>query len=125
VRVLAALRPEELEPKKEQPAEPSIVVYDLPPGATPVLHRASEGSEAPVSDTEAPSVELPSLPSVHMFRYEPAEGERVLIGTWSDPDQSASVVTLVAHRTDEGETAERWRAELSASRLPERDESVP
>jgi hypothetical protein len=33
-RALAALRPEEVEPQKEQPA-PSIVVYDLPPGADP------------------------------------------------------------------------------------------
>ena len=51
-RALAALRPEELEPKrKEQPAA-AIVVYDLPPGSDPVLHRARTPSEpeAPASD---------------------------------------------------------------------------
>jgi len=127
VRALAALFPEELEPKKEQPDEPSIIVYDLPPGAAPVLHRASEGAEAPVSHADTPSVEVPSSASVHMFSYEPPDGESVVIGMWSpaDLDQSTGVVTLVAHRSDEGETAERWRAELSAGRLPENAENVP
>jgi len=122
-RTLAALRPEELEPK-EQPAEPSITVYDLPPGTAPVLHRASEEAEAPVSQVDAPSKELPR-DSVHMFFYEPLDGERVLIGMWSSPDRGKSVVSLVPHHTDESETAARWRAELSAGSLPVSAENEP
>jgi len=127
VRVLAALRPEEFEPKKEQPAEPSIIVYDLPPGAAPVLHRASEGAEAPVSHADEPSVEPPSSTSTHIFICEPPEGGSVFIGTWSpaDPDQSADNVSIVMHRTGERETAERWLAELSAGSLPMSAENVP
>jgi len=55
-RTLAALRPAELEPKT-QPA-PSTVVYDLPPGAEPVLHRPREAAAA-TSDAEAPCQRLP------------------------------------------------------------------
>jgi len=39
VKTLAALRPDEVEqvePENEQDPTPSIVVYDLPPGAGPV-----------------------------------------------------------------------------------------
>src|SRR6266542_3575912 len=52
VKTLAALRPDELEqvePENEQQPTPSIVVYDLPPGAGPVVHRATSGGETPVS----------------------------------------------------------------------------
>ena len=126
-RALAALRPEELGPKKEeQPTAPEIVVFDLPPGAAPVLHRAPERAEAAVSNADAPSAQQPTSSSVHMFNYDPPGGESVLIGTWSPPDpgQSADVVQFVFHRTGEGETAERWRAELSAGGLPESSENV-
>src|SRR5436190_11964851 len=40
VRMLAMLRPKEFEGSKgEQRTEPEIVVFDLEPGAVPVLHR--------------------------------------------------------------------------------------
>jgi len=48
-RALAALRPDEVEREPEE-APPSTVVYDLPPGAEPVLHRhrkEPEGSADP------------------------------------------------------------------------------
>jgi len=32
---------------------------------------------------------------------------------------------FLVHRADEAETAERWRSELSAGRLPENAENVP
>jgi hypothetical protein len=39
-RALAALRPEEVEPEPDsQPeSDPATVVYDLPPGSSPILH---------------------------------------------------------------------------------------
>jgi hypothetical protein len=132
-RTLAALRPEEVEPKTEhdQPAAPSIVVYDLPPGADPVLHRAlNGGAAAPVSALEAPSEHLPTS-NHHTFIYQPADGESDDIGMWSpagrerSPDPDA-VVKVVIHSTDDRETAELWRAELAAGRLPPvSTESVP
>ncbi len=125
-KALAALRPEELEPKKEKPSkEPSIEVYDLPAGAVPVLHRAAlEGGEALVSDADASSEQPPTSPSAHMFRYEPADGESVSIGSWFPPytDQSAAAVPFHIRITGDHETAERWRAELSAGRFPKGSE---
>jgi hypothetical protein len=119
------LRPEEVEPKTEhdQPAAPSIVVYDLPPGADPVLHRAlNGGAAAPVSDLEAPSEH-------HTFIYQPADGESDVIGMWSPAGRGQSpdaVVQVVIRETDDRETAELWRAELAAGRLPPvSSESVP
>ena len=110
---------------------PSIVVYDLPPGADPVLHRARNGGPpAPVSALEAPSEHLPTSEH-HAFIYEPAGGESDLIGMWSpagrerSPDPDA-VVQVVIGSTVDRETAELWRAELAAGRLPPvRTESVP
>ncbi len=118
----------ELEPKKEeQSTEPSIVVYDLPPGAAPVLHRTAKEAEAPVSNADAPSAQHPTSSSYHMFEYDPPDGERVDIGMWSPPDRGQSEFggEFVVHGTDKAETAERWRAELSAGRLPEGSENVP
>ncbi len=91
-RALAALRPEEVEPKTEpeQPSAPSIVVYDLPPGADPVLHRAADGgAAAPLSDAEAPS-EQPPASDPHWFYYEPPDEEMVSIGMWSPGDLERS-----------------------------------
>ncbi len=124
-KALAALRPEELETKEEkQPREPSIVVYDLPPGAPPVLHRAREEAEAGVSDADVPSTQDPTSWSYHLFSYDPPHGERVSIGLWSPPDHGRSGLgsQWVVHDTAEAETAEHWRAELSAGRLPESTE---
>ncbi len=119
-RALAALRPEEVEPEKEKP-EPSIVVYDLPPGTDPVLHRAAKEAEAPLSPAEAPP-EPPPMSDLYTFDYEPPDGESVPIGMWSPAsrDQSPDAgVNLVMRTTDDRGTAELWRAELSAGRLPQ------
>ena len=125
-KALVALRPEELE--KEKPSkEPSIEVYDLPAGAVPVLHRAAlEGGEALVSDADPSSEQPPTSPGAHMFRYEPADGESVSIGSWFPPDtgQSAAAVSIHIRVTEDHETAERWRVELSAGRFPEDSEDL-
>jgi hypothetical protein len=123
-RALAALRPEEVKPETEhqpQPA-PSIVVYDLPPGSNPVLHRApNREAAAPVSDAEAPS-EQPPTTSPHTFIYQPPDEESEIIGMWSPAglDQSPdAAATVTIFGTDDRETAELWRAELAAGRLPQ------
>lgn len=134
-RALAALRPQELEPKPETqpPTEPTIIVYDLPPGANPVLHRPRHTkTEAPAEDTKAPA-EPPADPAPtnpHWFHYEPADGEMVLIGHWSTavPDPSSDptgAVTLILHTTDDPQEADLWRAELSAGRLPTNSNDEP
>jgi hypothetical protein len=128
-RTLAALRPEELETKEEkEDLEPSIVVYDLPPGTAPVLHRAPESAEAANSAPAEPPVQNPTPSSFHMFTFEPPNEESVLIGMWSPPPghrQQGFASLWVVHPTVELETAERWRAELSAGRLPEDANDVP
>ena len=54
-----------------------------------------------------------------MFSHESANGERVMIGTWSPSQRGEStIITGVFHTTDNAEEAERWHAELSAGRLP-------
>jgi hypothetical protein len=121
-RALAQLRPEEVQPKTEpdQPKAPSIIVYDLPPGADPVLHCASSGGlAASSSDAEAPP-EKQSASGPHCFYYEPPDGEVVAIGSWSPAElgRSSDVVNIGISRTADRETAERWQAELSAGRLP-------
>jgi hypothetical protein len=125
-RALAALRPEELEPHRDpQPLEPSIVVYDLAPGSPPVLHRPAKDADAAPSHDQAPAAQQQSAPpAVHMFRYQPRDGDSVGIGSWTDPNPDhARVVSLASHDTDDLETADRWRAELSAGRLPDTSET--
>jgi hypothetical protein len=54
-----------------------------------------------------------------MFSYGTAIGTSSSIGTWSSPrSEGTTVVALAFHTTDDAEEAERWRAELSAGRLP-------
>jgi hypothetical protein len=72
-RALAALHPEEVELKTTQRAMASIIVYDLPPGTEPVLHRAPNTAEMPKSADEAPS-KLPRSGS-HLFSYESSDGD--------------------------------------------------
>jgi hypothetical protein len=113
-RVLAALCPDEIEPKKEP--KPSIIVYDLPPGTESVLHRAPNEATTPVSVPETPS----EPPTVHSFSYERPDGEWDAIGMWSDGRQDGSgVCTFRMSSTDDPEIAEQWRAELAAGRLPQ------
>jgi len=128
VRTLAALPPEEDEPETQhQPATPSITVYDLPPGATPVLHcPASGAAEAPATAApEAPSEQ--AVPDSRVFQYLSPDGNMETIGMWSPGARgdSTGVVKAVVAMTDDPETSERWRAELAAGRLPHDSEDEP
>jgi hypothetical protein len=74
VRMLATLRPEEFEGSKgEQQKEPEIVVFDLEPGAVPVLHRPRQQHETPVSSEDAhpPLHETPS--PVHLLLHQTSD----------------------------------------------------
>jgi hypothetical protein len=118
-RTLAALPAEQPE-RVEEPAV-SIVVYDLPPSAQPVLvqHRPAAGTAAPSSEL-APAPPQPA--HAQFFRYQPAEGQRVAIGSWTPPraNQSANgVVSVQFCTTEQRETADLWRTELAAGRLPD------
>ncbi len=135
-RALAALRPQELEPKPETqpPATPTIIVYDLPPGANPVLHHPqSTRTDPPAGDTEAPAdppADPPPPPNPYWFSYQPADGEMVVVGQWSpaSPDPSSdqpAADTMTLCVTHDPETADFWRAELSAGRLPASSEDEP
>ena len=129
VRALAALPPEEDEPETQhQPSTPSITVYDLPPGATPVLHYPASGAaEAPPTPApEAPSE--PAVPDTRVFQYLSPDGTPEMIGTWfpaARGDSPHDVVKAVISITHDPETCERWRAELAAGRLPQESEHEP
>jgi len=82
VRALAALPPEEDEPETaHQPSTPSIIIYDLPPGATPVLHHPASGAaEAPATMLpEAPSEQ--AVPDTGVFENLTPDGKSETIGT--------------------------------------------
>jgi len=55
-RALAALPPEQAgpEPEQQREAQAAIVVYDLPPGAEPVLHRPRIGNGEPAEARPTP-----------------------------------------------------------------------
>jgi hypothetical protein len=124
VKTLAALRPDELEqvePENEQQRTPSIVVYDLPPGASPVVHRATSGGETAVSAAATPPAKQPPDSVSYHFSYLQPGGNHKAIGSWSPPrlDQSADgVVKARFLHTDDPAEAEHWRAELAAGRFP-------
>jgi hypothetical protein len=120
-RALAALRPEEVEPTAEQQT-PSIVVYDLPPGTDPVLHRGRKESETSVVPAEAPSEEL-QPPELHTFLYRPDDGQNEVIGSW-DAGILENGGYVSFHTTDDRETATLWLAELAAGRLPQSTENI-
>ena len=124
VKALAALRPDEVEqvePENEQQPTPSIVVYDLPPGAGPVVHHATSGGETPVSAADTPPAKQPPDSDDYTFVYEPPDGKHDIIGSWSPPrlDQSPNgFVKIMIVPTDDPAEAEHWRAELAAGRFP-------
>ena len=124
VKALAVLRPDEVEqvePENEQQPTPSIVVYDLPPGAGPVVHRASSGGETPVSAAATPPAKQPPDSVSYHFSYLQPDGNHDTIGSWSPPrlDQSADAVVRGKFLlTADPAEAEHWRAELAASRFP-------
>ena len=120
VKTLAALRPDEVEQVEPEQPTASIVVYDLPPGAGPVVHQASSGGETPVSAADTPPAKQPPDSLDYMFFYEPPDGTPGIIGSWSPPrlDQSADGLQIMLVRTDDPAEAEHWRAELPAGRFP-------
>jgi hypothetical protein len=126
VRLLATLRPEEFERREEERSESQVVVFDLEPGSMPVLHRAQREEEpARVSSEDAQPPPKDASPKFHMFSHEVANGDSALIGTWSPPQrEDSTIITAIFHTTDNAEEAERWRAELSAGRLPAGAEDV-
>jgi hypothetical protein len=73
-RTLAALLPEEFEPEPEP--EPETVVYDLPPGSSPILHCAPPPIFAPATTTEPPAEPLPE-PGHYFFQGE--QGPLILL----------------------------------------------
>lgn len=126
VRMLATLRPEEFDRTEgEDRSEPPIVVFDLEPGAVPVLHRARKEDEPRVSSEDAHPPLNEASSSLHIFSQKTADGENILIGTWAPlRREESATVAGVFHTTDNAEEAERWRAELSAGRLPAGAEDV-
>ena len=122
VKTLAALRPDEVEQAEpENEPTPSIVVYDLPPGASPVVHRATSGDETPTSAADTPPAKQPPDSDSYYFSYLQPGGNHETIGSWSPPrlDQSAdAVVGGKFLLTADPAEAEHWRAELAASRFP-------
>jgi hypothetical protein len=124
LRMLATLRPEEFDRSDTEQEGPSIVVYDLEPGAVPVLHRAHEEDEPPVGAADAHPQTDRTESNAHTFIYEPAGEDSVIIGTWWSPIPTDSTgVNIAVHRTDDPEDANRWRAELSSGHLPLMGES--
>jgi hypothetical protein len=120
-RTLAALAAEQPEPQDDDEPAVSIVVYDLPPGTEPVLvqRRPAAGAAEPRSEAEPPP---PHPLHDHLFSYHPRDGESVVIGSWAPArvNESANAVVKVQFcTTSERETAELWRAELAAGRLPQ------
>jgi Homeodomain-like domain len=85
-RALAALRPDEVEPEPEEEAPPSTVVYDLPPGAEPVLHRPRKGPEGSADPAEAP----PARPAGMWVRQDTGE----LIAEYTPGGYAGATVTL-------------------------------
>ena len=120
---------QELKPVEEPGPEPTIVVYDLPPGSTSVTHRADGRSSEDTSGDERlpeaaePAAEESQTQHPAWFLYEPTDDIKssVLIGTWEPAratDNTEAVVSVKVVTTDDRETADRWRAELAAGRYP-------
>jgi hypothetical protein len=73
VKALAALRPDAVEQVEPEQPTPSIVVYDLPPGAGPVVHQARSGGETPVGAADTPPAKQPPESLGYMFSYDPPD----------------------------------------------------
>jgi hypothetical protein len=66
-RTLSALPPEEPEPEPEPEPDSATLVYDLPPGSSPILHCAPPPIFGRATTTEPPSLPEPGL---YLFQGE-------------------------------------------------------
>jgi hypothetical protein len=89
--MLAALPSEETEPESEP--DSATVVYDLPPGSSPILHCAPPSMFASASTTEPPAEPLPE-PGLYVFQGE--TGPMIPL-VRHDADADAQVHVLRSH----------------------------
>jgi len=89
-RTLAALLPEEPEPEPE----PETVVYDLPPGSSPILHCAPPPIFLPATTTEPPAEPLPE-PGLYFFQGE--QGPLILLVKHTLVGDEAQTHFLTSH----------------------------
>jgi hypothetical protein len=78
--------------------------------------------------TSAGAFAIALAPDTRVFYYQPPDGEREMIGTWSPAargDSPQAFVKAAVSITDNPETSERWRAELAAVKLPQTSENEP
>jgi hypothetical protein len=93
-RALAALRPDELEPPAEPEPSPTIV-YDLPPGATPILHRPQD--DALASGGESAAQNLPD-PGIYILEH----GEQlIMLASHGDPGEAEAARIIVLFSRDD------------------------
>jgi hypothetical protein len=88
--MLAALPPEEPEPEPE----PETVVYDLPPGSSPILHRAPLPAFVGATTTEPPAEPLPE--PGHYF-FQGGRGPVILLVTHTLGGDEAPARFLTSH----------------------------
>jgi hypothetical protein len=102
-RALATLRPELVEPPTERAAAAAIVVYDLPPGSAPVLHRPQPVTEGEADDIPTPPDKLLE-PGVYIF----SEGDRTV--QLAEVDLAAGEVVAIRFLTSRDEAFDVFRA---------------
>ena len=94
-QMLAALPPEEPEPEPE--LDSATLVYDLPPGSSPILHCAPPPIFARATTTEPPAAPLPE-PGLYVF-----QGEK------------GPMIPLVRHAADDGDQVHILRSREAAA----------
>jgi hypothetical protein len=83
-RALAALRPDEVEPEPEpEPDSLITIVYDLPPGSSPILHSPPPQPFDPINNTE-PLAEPQLEPGTYIL------------------DRDGAMILLVRYASDDG-----------------------
>jgi hypothetical protein len=91
-RTLAALPPEEPEPEPEP--DSATLVYDLPPGSSPILHRAP-----PPIFVRATTTEPPPLPEPGLYMFQGEKGPMIPLVHHADGTQ-AHILTSHAAAAD-------------------------
>jgi hypothetical protein len=94
-RTLAALPPEEPEPEPEP--DSATLVYDLPPGSSPILHCAPPPLFTPATTPEPPAEPLPE-PGLYLFQ-----------------GRKGRMIPLVRHAADEGAQVHLLRSHEAAA----------